>query len=55
MKKTHFYCQGREVSPEEAAAIDRENEALLASPNKSDWLKIKVVTTLTEKEEPQNA
>lgn len=55
MKKTHFYCQGREITQEEAAAIDRENEALLASPYKSDWLKIKVVTTLTEKEEPQNA
>lgn len=43
MKIKHYYCQGREITREEAEAIDRENEKLLASPNEADWMKIKVV------------
>lgn len=48
MKIKHYYCQGREITREEAEAIDRENEKLLASPEKADWLKIKVVTVMQE-------
>lgn len=48
MKTKHYYCQGREVTREEAEAIDRENEKLLASTDKADWLKIKVVTVQEE-------
>lgn len=48
MKIKHYYCQGREITREEAEAIDRENECLLASPDKADWLKIKVVTVMQE-------
>lgn len=48
MKTKHYYCQGREITREEAEAIDKENERLLASPDKADWLKIKVVTVQEE-------
>ena len=48
MKIKHYFCQGREVSREEAEAIDRETEKLLASPEKADWLQIKVVTVQQE-------
>lgn len=46
MKTKHYYCQGREIT--RAEAIDRENEKLLASPDKADWLKIKVVIVQQE-------
>lgn len=48
MKTKHYYCQGRAITREEAEAIDRENEKLLASPDKADWLKIKVVIVQQE-------
>lgn len=48
MKMKHYFCQGREITREEAEAIDRENEKLLASKEKADWLKIKVVTVQEE-------
>lgn len=48
MKTKHYYCQGREITREEAAAIDRETEKLLASKEEADWLKIKVVTVQEE-------
>lgn len=48
MKMKHYFCQGREITREEAEDIDRENEKLLASPEKADWLKIKVVTVQEE-------
>lgn len=48
MKIKHYFCQGREITREEAEAIDRENEKLLASPEKADWLQIKVVTVQQE-------
>ena len=49
MKTKHYFCQGREITREEAEAIDRENEKLLASPEKTDWLKIRIVMTYQEK------
>ena len=48
MKIKHYFCQGREITRKEAEAIDRENEKLLASPDKADWLKIKVVIVQQE-------
>lgn len=48
MKTKHYYCQGRAITREEAEAIGRENEKLLASPDEADWLKIKVVTVQQE-------
>lgn len=48
MKIKHYYCQGRAITREEAEAIDRENEKLLASKEKADWMKIKVVTVQEE-------
>lgn len=48
MKIKHYFCQGREITREEAAAIERENEKLLASPEKADWLKIRIVMTYQE-------
>lgn len=48
MKIKHYFCQGREITREEAAAIDRENEKLLASKEEAGWLKIKVVIVQQE-------
>lgn len=48
MKTKHYFCQGREITREEAEAIDRENEKPMASPEKADWLKIKVVIVQEE-------
>lgn len=48
MKMKRYFCQGREITREEAEAIDRENEKLLASKEEADWLKIKVVTVQEE-------
>ena len=51
MRKTRYFCQGREITQEEAQRIDQENKTLLESPLETDWQKIKVIFTYTEKEE----
>lgn len=53
-KVTHYFCQGREITPQEAAEIDRQNQKYLASPLDTDWLKIRVVTVTHEKEVKKN-
>lgn len=50
MEVKHYFCQGREITLEEAKQIDQENKALLASPLLVDWEKIKIVTVVKEKE-----
>lgn len=53
-KVTHYFCQGREITPQEAAEIDRQNREYLESPLETDWLKIRVVTVTHEKEVKEN-
>lgn len=50
MEVKRYFCQGKEITLEEAKKIDEENKALIASPLLVDWEKIKVVTVLKEKE-----
>ncbi len=54
MKKTHYFCQGREITQEEAQRIDQENKTLMESPLETDWQKIRVVTVTHEKEMKKN-
>lgn len=50
MTKNHYFCNGLEITQEEARKIDLENQRLSSSTNKEDLAKIQIITMVKEKE-----